>query len=63
MIRFFELWLIFTRDDNILVFAYTFNFYLFQKLGYSVINLANIDNVCTLYVVPNEETFEWNACV
>ena len=50
---FFGLWLIFTRDDNILVFTYTLNFYSFQKLGYSVINLANIDNVCTLYVVPN----------
>ena len=53
MVRFFGLWLMFTRDDNILVFTYTLNFYLFQKLGYSVINLANIDNVCTLYVVPN----------
>ena len=56
MLRFFRLWLILTRDDNVLVFTYTLNFYLFQKLAYSVINLANIDNVynaCTLYVVLN----------
>ena len=39
MLKFFVLWLILTRDDNIeLVFTYTLNFYLFQKLGYAVIN-------------------------
>ena len=40
------------RRQYIGVYLY-FELLFIPKMGYTVINLANLDDVCTLYAVPN----------